>query len=95
MDAVDGNAIAGDLFELFGDEMTTAVGTCAHCGASGVIAELRVYMRAPGAVARCPRCDGVTMVLVSVRGSQRVDLAGFRLAPPHDHGTLADQRLAP
>jgi ribosomal protein S27AE len=95
MDAVDGNAIAGDLFELFGDEMTTAVGTCAHCGASGVIAELRVYMRAPGAVARCPRCDGVTMVLVSVRGSPRVDLAGFRLAPPHDHGTLADQRLAP
>ena len=95
MDAVDGNAIAGDLFELFGDEMTTAVGTCAHCGASGVIAELRVYMRAPGAVARCPRCDGVTMVLVSVRGSPRVDLAGIRLAPPHDHGTLADQRLAP
>jgi uncharacterized protein DUF6510 len=95
MEAVDGNAIAGDLFELFGDEMTTAVGTCAHCGASGVIAELRVYMRAPGAVARCPHCDGVTMVLITVRGSPRIDLAGFKLAPPHDHGTLADQRHVP
>ena len=92
MDAVDGNAIAGELFEVFGDEMTTAVGTCAHCGATGVIAELRVYIRAPGAVARCPRCDGVTIVLVNVRGTARIDLAGFRLAPPHDHPVLADQR---
>ena len=95
MDALDGNAIAGELFEVFGDEMTTAVGTCAHCGATGVIAEQRVYMRAPGAVARCPRCGSVTMVLVNVRGTARIDLAGFRLAPPHDHGPLADQQPAP
>jgi hypothetical protein len=93
MDAVDGNAIAGELFEVFGDEMTTAVGTCAHCGASDVVAELRVYMCAPGAVARCPHCDGVTMVLVSVRGTARIDLAGIKLAPPHDHGPLADRQL--
>jgi ribosomal protein S27AE len=95
MDALDGNAIAGELFEVFGDEMTTAVGTCAHCGATGVIAEQRVYMRAPGAVARCPRCGSVTMVLVNVRGTARIDLAGFRLAPPHDHGPLADQQPVP
>ena len=93
MDALDGNAIAGELFELFGDEMTTAVGRCAHCGSSDVVAELRVYIRAPGAVARCPHCDGVTMVLVSVRGTARIDLAGFKLAPPHDHGPLADRQL--
>lgn len=86
MDALDGNSIAGELFEVFGEEMTTAVGTCAHCGASGVIAELRVYLRAPGAVARCPRCNGVTMVLVSVRGRPRIDLGGFELSPPHEHG---------
>jgi hypothetical protein len=92
MDALDGNAIAGELWDVFGAEMTTAVGTCAHCGATCVIAELRVYMRAPGSVARCPHCDGVTMVLVSVRGSPRIDLAGFRLAPPHDHGLVADRQ---
>jgi ribosomal protein S27AE len=94
MEALDGNAIAGELFELFGDEMTTAIGTCAHCGATGVVAELRVYMRAPGAVARCPHCGGVTMVLVNVRGSARIDLAGITLAPPHDHGPLADRQPA-
>jgi hypothetical protein len=34
------------------------------------------------------------MVLVSVRGSTQIDLAGFKLAPPHDHGALADQQPA-
>ena len=29
---VDGNAIGGLLIEVFGTEMTTAVGTCARCG---------------------------------------------------------------
>jgi Family of unknown function (DUF6510) len=95
MDALDGNAIAGELFEVFGDEMTMAVGTCAHCGATGMIAEQLVYMRAPGAVARCPRCMNVTMVLVIVRGSARIDLAGFKLAPPHDHAPLADHQMPP
>jgi hypothetical protein len=32
------------------------------------------------------------MVLVNVRGSARIDLAGFKLAPPHDHKPLADQQ---
>ena len=94
MEPLDGNAIAGDLFEYFGAEMTATVGTCASCGASGPIAELRVYLRAPGTVARCPRCSGVTMVLVSVRGSARIDLAGFKLAPPHDHGGPVDDQPA-
>jgi Family of unknown function (DUF6510) len=53
MDALDGNAIAGDLFATFGHEMTTAVGTCTSCGAGSAIAELRVYVSGPGIVARC------------------------------------------
>ena len=32
MEALDGNAIAGTLFEHFGTEMTTTIGACAHCG---------------------------------------------------------------
>ena len=79
MDALDGNAIAGPLFERYGTEMTTARGSCAHCGASAQIAELRVYMRAPGAVARCRACGNVVLVLTTIRGSVRVDLNGFRL----------------
>jgi hypothetical protein len=38
--ALDGNAIAGTLAEVFGGEMTTAIGVCAHCGARGPVAEV-------------------------------------------------------
>jgi hypothetical protein len=77
MDALDGNAIAGLLFEVFGAEMTTATGVCASCGAVGPVAELEVYLRAPGTVVRCRSCGGVLMVLVTVRGITCVDLSGL------------------
>lgn len=79
MDALDGNAIAGALFEHFGVEMTTARGSCAYCGATAQIAELVVYSRAPGSVVRCPRCTNVLIVLVPTRDVPRVDLTGFEL----------------
>jgi uncharacterized Zn finger protein len=79
MEAVDGNAMAGDLFEHFGAEMTAATGSCRHCGAHTQIAELRVYARAPGMVARCRSCGAVVMVAVTVRETTRVDLGGFAL----------------
>jgi hypothetical protein len=79
MDALDGNAIAGALYEYFGTEMTTARGFCGHCGAPATIAELRVYMRAPGAVVRCWKCGSVVIVLVSARDVPRVDYSGFQM----------------
>jgi len=77
MDPVDGNAIAGLLVEAFGTEMTTAIGVCGHCDATGMLAEQVVYNRAPGTVVRCRSCAGVLMVLVEVRGTYRVDLEGL------------------
>jgi hypothetical protein len=77
MAALDGNAIAGLLLEVFGAEMTTATGVCGSCGASGVVAELEVYLRAPGTVVRCRSCESVLMVLVSRRGVTCVDLSGL------------------
>ena len=77
MDALDGNAIAGQLVEVFGAELTTATGVCASCGASGLVAELEVYLRAPGTVVRCRRCKSVLMVLVTARGVTCVDLRGL------------------
>jgi hypothetical protein len=79
MDALDGNAIAGPLYEHFGAEMTTARGACGHCATPAEIAELAVYMRAPGTVVRCRHCGGVAIVLVEVGSSLRVDMSGFRL----------------
>jgi ribosomal protein S27AE len=80
--ALDGNAIAGPLYEFFGQEMTTATGTCRHCGQSSLIAELRVYSRGPGDVVRCRSCGQVVIVLAVIRGTLTVDLGDFRLTDP-------------
>ena len=79
MEALDGNAIAGALFVAFGEEMTTTVGRCTSCGASAQLAELRVYLRAPGTVVRCPSCGNVVMVVVEIRGSIQMYLPALRL----------------
>ena len=77
MHALDGNAIAGLLNEIFDAELTTATGVCASCGASRQVAEVEVYLRAPGTVARCRTCGSVLMVVVDVRGIKCVDLTGL------------------
>jgi uncharacterized protein DUF6510 len=82
MEALDGNAIAGLLFDVFGAEMTTATGVCASCGATAYVAELQVYVQAPGTVARCRSCGSVLMVFVSVRGITCVDLDGLAMLEP-------------
>ena len=79
MEPLDGNAIAGSLMEHFGTEMTVAVGACEHCGAIQLIAELRVYPRAPGTVVRCRACGNVVIVLIERQDGLRVDFAAFRL----------------
>ncbi len=79
MERLDGHAIAGMLHEHFGTEMTAANGRCRQCGAEGAVAELLLYTRAPGAVARCPKCGQVVMVLVEIRGELRVDTRGLEL----------------
>ena len=82
MDALDGNAIGGLLHDVFGAEMTAARATCASCGATGPLAEVAVYMRGPGTVARCRRCESVQMVFVEVRGIACVDLRGLAAIEP-------------
>ena len=79
MDALDGNAIAGALYEYFGAEMTTALGTCGHCGAVAQIAELRVYSQAPGSVVRCAICGNVVIVVLDLPHKLQIELGGFQL----------------
>jgi hypothetical protein len=73
---VDGNALAGPLSELFRDDMTTAMGRCAHCGDISVLAVAMVYDAAPGWCVRCHVCDDVLMTLVRVGDRLRIDLRG-------------------
>jgi hypothetical protein len=77
MEALDGNAIAGLLYDVFGAEMTNAAGICLHCHTRGVLAECEVYLGGPGVVVRCRSCRGLQMVLVEIRGVRCVDLSGL------------------
>jgi phage FluMu protein Com len=79
VEPLDGNAIAGDLVEVFGSEMTAVNGRCRFCGTVSRFAELRVYMKAPGAVGRCPHCVSVVLVLTHVHGTVRSAASGFEL----------------
>ena len=82
-DGLDGNAIAGLLFDVFGAELTTAMYQCASCGARRPVAETEVYLRAPGTVVRCRNCRSVLMVFVVRQGTTSVDLSGLtRLDAP-------------
>lgn len=75
--ALDGNAIAGLLFDVFGNEMTAATGTCATCGARGPVGAFEVYLHAPGTVAYCRSCRSMLMAFVTIRGVTCVDLRGL------------------
>ena len=75
---LDGNAIAGELVELFGVEMTVATGICGECGAVEQVARLDVYVHAPGTVVRCPHCEAVLMRIVRGRDRVWLDLSGVR-----------------
>jgi uncharacterized Zn finger protein len=76
---VDGNALAGALEQYMGRDMTAEPGTCGHCGSASVVAELVVYPRAPGSVARCPHCGDVVMVVTEIRETVAVHLDQYLL----------------
>jgi Family of unknown function (DUF6510) len=79
---LDGNAIAGQLHEVFGTEMTTAVGTCATCGATAQLAETLVYLNAMGTVVRCRACTAILLVVIRRDAVNCVDLQGMAALEP-------------
>ncbi|MBY8879715.1 DUF6510 family protein [Actinacidiphila acidipaludis] len=84
---LDGNALAGPLSDVFAVDLTTAATHCTGCGAEGPLAGLRLYGRAPGLVARCPRCDQVVLRLVRTPEDAWLDLRGtatLRIRVPAD-----------
>jgi hypothetical protein len=82
METLDGNAIAGTLVAVFDTELTTASGVCAACGDQSLVGEFAVYLRAPGTVARCPRCTSVLIVIVEANRARCVDLRGLEVLDP-------------
>ena len=76
MTELDGNAMAGDLREIFAVDVTAARYTCAGCGHAGALATLRLWGPAPGQVGRCPECAGVVLRVVAAPGRVFLDLRG-------------------
>lgn len=76
MSQLDGNALAGDLREVFAVDVTAARYTCAGCGHAGAVATLRLWGPAPGQVGRCPGCDDVVLRMVRAPGRIFLDMRG-------------------
>ncbi len=77
--AVDGNAVAGELAEIFVVDMTVARTTCATCADSRPMAELRAYVRSAGTVLRCASCGAAQVRLVRAPGRAWLDLRGVEV----------------
>jgi len=73
---LDGNALAGMLEAMFGTDMTAIPGRCAHCGTINMVGAMRAYIGGPGAVLRCPACDGVVLRVVETAEATYVDARG-------------------
>lgn len=77
--ALDANAVAGMLAEVFGKEMTAADSQCAHCGNRAQVGTFRVYdMVGPGIILRCSTCTEIVIRLVRrPDGTFLVDASGM------------------
>jgi hypothetical protein len=73
---LDGNAVAGEMEELLGSDMTAALHRCANCGNLGALATLRAYTGGPGTVLRCSICREVVIRLVRTPTATYLDLRG-------------------
>ncbi len=76
--ALDGNAVAGLLSEIFVPEATGAGTCCEGCGAVEAVGALRAYVDAPGAVLRCLHCESVLLRIVRDGNRCWLDLRGLR-----------------
>jgi uncharacterized protein DUF6510 len=73
---LDGSAVGGMLAGMFGADVTGMPGQCATCHTISVMGTMRVYMRGPGIVVRCPACTQVVMRMAETPGGTMVDLRG-------------------
>jgi hypothetical protein len=76
VDVLDGNALAGDLAEIFAVDVTAARFVCAGCGHADAVATLRLFGRAPASVGRCPECTDVVIRLVRADDRVFLDMRG-------------------
>ena len=73
---LDGNGVAGMLYEIFGVEMTASPTECASCGREGDMGTLLAFTHAPGVVLRCPGFEQVMLRIVRTPTAIYLDARG-------------------
>ena len=79
---LDANAVAGELQEMMGTDVTTFVARCAHCGNRDELGSLRAWTHGPGVVLRCIVCSEVVIRWVRRPDGARLDLRGAAFLQP-------------
>lgn len=73
---LDGNAVAGILYEIFSADMTTNLAECSSCGRQGELATLLAFTQAPGIILRCPACENIVLRIVQTPQAIYLDARG-------------------
>jgi ribosomal protein S27E len=71
----DGNALAGVLAELFGEDVSAARRRCESCRETHMVGEHTLYASA-GFVLRCPGCGDLAAMIVTRTDGYAVTLRG-------------------
>jgi DNA-directed RNA polymerase subunit RPC12/RpoP len=69
---VDGNAVAGMLWDVFGADVTAAVGVCGGCGSAAPFAEAVVELDEAAAIVRCRSCTHTLFTVLREGGGTRL-----------------------
>jgi hypothetical protein len=73
---VDGNAVAGELQQLFGRDMTMVEVRCSGCSTDSPMGALMAFVRGPGVVLRCPSCQAAIVRIVEAPTAHYLDARG-------------------
>jgi Family of unknown function (DUF6510) len=79
---LDANAVAGELQEMMGIDVTAFLARCATCGNRDRLGSLRAWTHGPGVVLRCVICSEVVIRWVRMPDGPRLDLRGASFLQP-------------
>ncbi|GAA5197684.1 hypothetical protein GCM10025773_08810 [Microbacterium jejuense] len=71
---VDGNAVAGMLWDVFEADITSVVGVCGGCGSAAPFAETTVELDEAAAIVRCRSCTHTLFTVLRDEGGTRLIL---------------------
>jgi hypothetical protein len=75
---VDGNVLAGVLTGILDGDVTSMIGVCGGCGATGPLAETIVEIDERAAIVRCRTCTHTLITVLADREGARLRFGVLR-----------------